>query len=104
MTKKKMESSDSQIEKRLSKETLLELKLSHLELEFLKKEIQILIGRVETIERDKMIFNLKISDFKHSQLRKEREHKELISSIGAKLGIDLKNATINQETGEINFI
>lgn len=88
---------------KLSKEQLLTLRISHLEREFLQKEVESKFRHTEILERDKTIANLQLSDLKSKLTRKGIEHKALIEEMGRKLGIDLKNSSINPETGEITL-
>lgn len=88
---------------RLSKEQLLTIRVSHLEREFLQKDVESKFRQTEILERDKTIANLQLSDLKAKLTRKTHEHKELIEEIGRKLGVDLKNTTINPETGEVTL-
>ena len=88
----------------LNKEQRLEVLVSHLEVDLIKKDIQAIHNKAEFLEREKMICNLKISDLKSKLTRKQLDHKDIIDQIGRQIGVDLKNSVINQETGEINFV
>ena len=87
----------------LSKEQRLEIAVSHLEREVIKKEIQSMHNKISYLERDKVICNLQMSDLKARSIRKDRDHKDLIESIGRKLGVDLRNSLINPESGEVTL-
>lgn len=87
----------------LTKEQLLEIKCSHLERESIAKDLKIIFGEIQTLDRQKELMNLRMSDIKNSSIMKDREHKEIIENIGRKVGKSLLDSQINFETGKVTF-
>jgi hypothetical protein len=90
--------------KKIPMEQLLQIKISHLEGDIINNDIKACNFEVQAIDRSKVIANLKLSDLKAQLTRKSRGHKELIEDISRKAGVNLRNSTINYETGEVNFV
>lgn len=87
----------------LTKEQLLEIKCSHLERENIKKDLKVIFTEIQTIDRQKELMNLRMSDIKSASIVKDRDHKDLIEGIGRKVGKSLLDSQINFETGKVTF-
>ena len=115
--KSKIKQEESQVEKeldkkeeeefneevRLSEVQRLQLMVSHLEQENVKKEISALHNKTEFLEREKAICKMRINDLKSRVAKGERNHQELIGEIGRKLGVKMKDAVVDMETGLVTF-
>lgn len=88
----------------LSKEQLLTIKNAHLERDAVQKDILGLHNKIQYLERERTICNLQMSDLKGRATMKDKEHKDIIKEIGDRIGVDLKDSVINQESGEITFV
>lgn len=102
LDKKEEEGFDDGILK-LSDTQRLELMVSHLKRENIKQTIKAEHNRTEFLEREGIICKLRISDLKAQLKRLDRNHQDFIEDVGRKLGVILKNAVINPETGEIQL-
>jgi hypothetical protein len=102
LDKKEEEGFDDGILK-LSDTQRLELMVSHLKRENIKQTIKAEHNRTEFLEREGIICKLRISDLKAQLKRLDRDHQDFIEDVGRKLGVILKNAVINPETGEIQL-
>lgn len=87
----------------LSNEDRLRLIVSMMERDLTVKEMAALHNKIETLDREKTIMNLKMSDLQAVKKKRERDHNELIADLGRKMGVNLKNSTICPESGKITF-
>lgn len=85
----------------LPMEIFHEMRMNHMEMELLKKDLSNVGLQIENFERAKITATLQRNDIKNKIKRLDMKHQEFLETTKRKTGIDLKNIIINPETREI---
>lgn len=97
----KKEVAKEKIATRVPLEIFHKLRMNHMEMELLKKDLQNVGLQIENYERAKITATLQRNDIKNKIKKLEIMHAEFLDDTLRKTGIDLKNIIINPETREI---
>jgi len=77
------------------------MRMNHMQMELLKKDLQNVGLQVENFERAKITATLQRNDIKNKIKKLEIAHQEFLENTKRKTGLDLKAIVINPETREI---
>ena len=98
---KEIKEKEKEVLNRLPKELYLEIRLNHLEMDGLKKDLSNVGLMIENAERAKALSNLRKDDIRNKIKVLGMKHEQFLEIVKKKTGIDIKNKTINPETLEV---
>lgn len=90
--------------KHLSKEDFLQIRVTLLELDKIKLELNNLQGRIESNEKTNYIMRQQMAEKKNNERKVRIEHEAFIEDLRKRTGIDIKGKSIDFITREVKDI